>query len=398
MRNVFAVVPLSLLALAGCRAPLDEEPPVDRETGELSFDHPDFLAKLRDPAGYAGPSRRRGYQPWSICGFSTDFQDVNRYDGTLGVTTRYVWKHEHAVGELQTPEGDAYCSGTSVGDGLFLTASHCVGSAITGDALVLNDEVPFRTGEPWLKVRRHGITVVEDGAGFGVDYALLRIPGLTTRRVAAADPGLGSQVTIIQHPDGMPKQTESGVIAGFTGNFIKYSGLDTLPGSSGSGILDDSGLLVGVHTNGDCGLLGGTNAGMRISAILPVSPVLSALVAGPQPDPAAGDVHVGVSDTTRFLDRGFAQHGDTCGTGAGTCAIGDVDGDGQADLVHFVQDAFGAARVTPARPWSNSAASHFKAPVTGRQEVCRPNRTCRLGDVDGDGRADAVEFANDGAP
>ena len=67
---------------------------------------------------------------------------------------------------------------------------------------------------------------------------------------------------------------EAGTVSSFSGNTIRYGNIDTLGGSSGSGILDTQGRIVGVHTNGGCTSTGGLNFGQRIARIRAVSSVL----------------------------------------------------------------------------------------------------------------------------
>ena len=51
-----------------------------------------------------------------------------------------------------------------------------------------------------------------------------------------------------------------------------YSNLDTFGGSSGSGVRDDIGDVIGVHTNGGCRTDGtGVNRGVTMPAIAAVS-------------------------------------------------------------------------------------------------------------------------------
>lgn len=85
-------------------------------------------------------------------------------------------------------------------------------------------------------------------------------------------------LAMIEHPNGLPKQIEAGPAASLSGDKIRYGSLDTLGGSSGSGILDaTTGMLVGVHINGGCTSTGGTNSGVRISSILAQSDVMKRL-------------------------------------------------------------------------------------------------------------------------
>jgi V8-like Glu-specific endopeptidase len=56
---------------------------------------------------------------------------------------------------------------------------------------------------------------------------------------------------------------------------IYYTDLDTLVGSSGAGVLNRQGHLVGIHTDGDCAEDGsGTNLGWTAAGIVEASPHL----------------------------------------------------------------------------------------------------------------------------
>jgi hypothetical protein len=74
-------------------------------------------------------------------------------------------------------------------------------------------------------------------------------------------------LTIIQHPMGSPKRIGAGSQRRISGGQIFYSDIDTYGGSSGSGIIDQRGLLIGVHTNGGCSATGGENFGVSLQAI-----------------------------------------------------------------------------------------------------------------------------------
>ena len=95
----------------------------------------------------------------SFCGVD-DTQDVEKYDGTLGVTREFVDHYESPVGQLQwkddlhqqfsgpgeshgTVSGIRWGSGGLIGDNLFLTAGHCFD----------------RFGGSWKRPQRNGITI-----------------------------------------------------------------------------------------------------------------------------------------------------------------------------------------------------------------------------------------------
>lgn len=215
----------------------------------------------------------------TICGPTNDAQFVNSYTGTLGPTVAFVQAQKGSKGAMETsPTGGKFCSGSLISANLFLTAGHCVDGTTVGQFVSFNFERAAGSTSllPQTHVRIDAI--VEDALG-GVDYAIVRLAGTPGNTfgiapVAAADPATGSAITIIGHPAGQPKQIEAGTVASFSSNFVRYGNVDTLGGSSGSGILDSAGRIIGVHTNGGCTAGGGTNSGMRISRIRAVSSVL----------------------------------------------------------------------------------------------------------------------------
>lgn len=218
----------------------------------------------------------------SICGSIDDSQFVNDYNGTLGPSVTFVQTHKGSKGALETTASNTssgkYCSGSLIGTNLFLTAGHCVDSTTVGDFVAFNYE--RQAGSTTLLPQTHVqvTAILEDDLG-GLDYAILRLngtPGSTfgVATVATADPATGAAITIIGHPAGAPKKIEAGTVASFSTNYLRYGNLDTLGGSSGSGVLDSTGRIVGVHTNGGCTATGGTNSGVRISRIRTASSIL----------------------------------------------------------------------------------------------------------------------------
>src|SRR6186713_2718470 len=59
--------------------------------------------------------------PESQCGPTWDVQEVEQYDGSLGVTNKWVQRHEGAVGFLV----GTGCTGTLISEDLFISAGHC---------------------------------------------------------------------------------------------------------------------------------------------------------------------------------------------------------------------------------------------------------------------------------
>ena len=252
----------------------------------------------------------------SICGVTDDSQDVEMYDGSLGVTQAFVTTHQRPVGVLRwnsnlasiysnpgNVAGVRWCTGTLIADDLFLTAGHCFDQTgggwnrprvngttniIPPEEIATNMSVEFdhqRNAAGVLKtpVSVAVVELVEYRLG-GLDFAIARLagaPGQTwgVTRLASIDANVGDMLCIIQHPAGNPKRIEAGPLTSFDGDRIRYNNIDTLGGSSGSGILRAlDGCLVGVHTNGGCNAaMTGSNFGVRVARLLEVSPTLQSL-------------------------------------------------------------------------------------------------------------------------
>lgn len=256
----------------------------------------------------------------SICGDADDSQDVENYDGSLGITKEYVDEHEPPVGQLQWLEdlavrfngsndspgdvaGARWGSGGLIGDDVFVTAGHCFD----------------QSGGGWQRPRRNGVTIepaeiatlmrlnfnyqvdgtsgaTRPGVSFpidellefrigGLDFAIVRagrneagqLPGeaFGVMKVASTDlSASGAMLCLIQHPAGRPKKVEAGPLFQNQVGRISYDSLDTLGGSSGSLILSPDGEVVGVHTNGGCTRFSGANFGVAIGTIRSVSSII----------------------------------------------------------------------------------------------------------------------------
>uniref|UniRef100_A0A0G4I8A5 PDEase domain-containing protein n=1 Tax=Chromera velia CCMP2878 TaxID=1169474 RepID=A0A0G4I8A5_9ALVE len=119
------------------------------------------------------------------------------------------------------------------------------------------------------------------------DYAILRLGnnaggkstgsvwGVTEVTLSAAR--VDEMLCIIQHPAGRRKEIKAGPLTGITDIQLRYTSIDTMGGTSGAGILNKQGHIVGVYTHGGCTATTGFNVGVCIDAICAHSPALQRL-------------------------------------------------------------------------------------------------------------------------
>lgn len=192
------------------------------------------------------------------CGPTLDFTPINAYQGPIAA----VADREDAVALI-----GGTCTGTLIAASagpVVLTAGHC---AALGDRLVVAFNVEAEPdGDPLVTEG----TVIESSAV--PDYALLRLDALPAAAPTPLTTRRSGLLAIIQHPRGQPKVVAEGALLGACHGKIFYGDLDTLVGSSGAGLLNASGHLLGVHTDGDCaGDGGGANWGWTAEAIVAAS-------------------------------------------------------------------------------------------------------------------------------
>ena len=226
----------------------------------------------------------------SICGASIDWQNVEQYDGTLGVTTYYVNSHEGSVGELAYTNSEgtvSLCSGTLLRDNTFLTAGHCIlrdaQDRIDNEEMIVRFNYQYDTDGVLHRPDAYKVSSIIERENGGLDYAILQLSNNPTSVYAPAtiseNISDNELLTIIQHPSGLPKVLETGNYNGpVSSNYIQYTDLDTARGSSGAGVLNTYGQLVAVHTNGGCNTQGGANHGIAISRIKEESPFIRNLL------------------------------------------------------------------------------------------------------------------------
>jgi len=261
------------------------------------------------------------YTLHDLCGTMDDPQDVETYDGKLGVSREFVDEHEAPVGQLvwlddlpqrfsganDTPgtvNGQRWGTGALIDKDLFLTAGHCFqpdplrwqvptqnGTAIAAEEMAQLMCVCFN-------YQKNGATgYIRPGAVFPVlalmeysatdlDYAIVklgpdalgRLPGELYGTLTVATkhfPSKNDIICIIQHPNGNEKKVEAGHVLDIRGGRIAYNDIGTFGGASGSPILyDKTGEIVGVHVKGGSLPIGGFNSGTTIGAIRAASKLL----------------------------------------------------------------------------------------------------------------------------
>ncbi len=116
----------------------------------------------------------------------------------------------------------------------------------------------------------------------------------------------------------------------------------------------------------------------------------------PQPMPLqaasganADDVYVALSNGFRFYGTGV-QWSDYFCVGQEICKVGDVNGDGKDDAIAFVRTNNGANDSDVYVALSDGV--HLGAPQKWADYFCTLQEICAVGDVNGDGKADAIAF------
>jgi V8-like Glu-specific endopeptidase len=220
------------------------------------------------------------------CGPVWDGQDVEAYNGNLGVSQAFVKRAERHVGwGVHTG-----CSGTLIGDDLYLSAGHC--QYAVGETIRFNyQKTPDRSRlEPASDYQVTQIVAQEDEGEW--DYALMRLagkPGLTFgyAQLGAVEPPAGTWLALIGHAERKPKEITTGPLLDY--NSVTISGnarqnwfrfvISMEGGDSGSGILNSDGQIIGLALEGACNSRPpiGANTGLLISRLAQHSPAIAAL-------------------------------------------------------------------------------------------------------------------------
>lgn len=195
------------------------------------------------------------------CGPTLDLTPINDYHGEIAA----VQDREDAVALIA---GD--CTGTLIdaqAGPVVLTAGHCVG--LGGRVLVAFNVEANPDGDELVTDG----TVIEQSSD--PDYELIQLDELPAVAPTPLTSRPSDLLAIIQHPRGGPKVVAEGRFASECNGLLFYTDLDTLVGSSGAGVLNRQGFVVGIHTDGDCATDGGgSNFGSTAASIVQASSYL----------------------------------------------------------------------------------------------------------------------------
>jgi hypothetical protein len=204
------------------------------------------------------------------------------------------------------------CSGTLIAPDLVLTAGHCVSPRYWRDTKKVQIPVGVTTsgrryvtpGElsrllqvdvnyqltyvasddpslPTLGVQSFQVPVAKlvaysyDPYSI-IDYAILRLKtapedmssyALGMSKLDLSKPRSRLGLAIVQHPSGGHKKIATGSLHSTQSWRLDYANISTANGSSGAGIYNAAGHLIGIHLRGGCNIKGGTNKGMLLGAI-----------------------------------------------------------------------------------------------------------------------------------
>lgn len=216
----------------------------------------------------------------SLCG-SSDLVHVNAFQGNDDFSRYFVRARKQSVGVIVRNNLKRYCTGSMISHDLMLTARHCIQYKRPDNLKVIFSYELNRKGEETKEYTYLVKSILETGKNEKLDYAILKLdgrPGLTHGYSALANSDTPIEqdepIILLQHPNGEPMQLDVGHIKRIENKMIEYDDLDTLGGSSGAGLLNADGKIIGVHVLGGCFKIGGSNKAVSIKAIRKASKVI----------------------------------------------------------------------------------------------------------------------------
>ncbi|MEQ1817976.1 MAG: trypsin-like peptidase domain-containing protein [Terricaulis sp.] len=323
MRNASIVAGLSLAFVFACSPPATTSGSAVEGTEESAAANADAPTPRESEISALPVYAPEISDVASICGAETDYVDVRAFAGKNGVTPQFVTAHAPSavmfrwvdLGAMRAAypgyqygnvAGQHWCSGTLIADESapagaaahrVLTAGHCFFSAngsdgwvtpyrvVNGQREYLQDEALARLqtvvfdfeivgGRPREGESRN-ITGIDFDSTHALDYAIVEFAGAAPgnrapAQVSRTNARVNDPLIIIQHPGGAPKKIDVGTLFQLVPRAapveMRYNDIDTIGGSSGSGIRNAAGAIVGVHVAGGCDR-GIGNEGVPIEAI-----------------------------------------------------------------------------------------------------------------------------------
>lgn len=198
-----------------------------------------------------------------------------------------------AVVRIQHPAGSSGTGSFISADGLLMTNNHVLGGeACAREGCVVSISFQHQIGTLSLPARE--VFAVPQHVDVGLDMAVLQIyadksqtdrlptPHFLSFETRSSEELLGAHVTSVGHPLGRLKKWASGYVIHADGEWFETT-LFSLPGGSGSPILNDEGRIVGLLHRGAEGFDLLTRTSTQVSAIASASAGLQAALNAPLP-------------------------------------------------------------------------------------------------------------------
>ena len=212
------------------------------------------------------------------------FKDVSDAPAVIQTAAKAVVKvgtsGEFATGSFISPHG------------VLLTNNHVLGVGICPlEGCYV--EITFMQQRHSKPQQPQTVFVVPLAVDVGLDMAVVQVsdtpggapldtPSFLTLDSRDAASLVGTHIHVVGHPEGHLKKWSEGEVVDINGAWISTTAF-TLPGSSGSPILDDAGHLVGIEHRGPTSQDLGSNVGVDESSIGTASAALIAAMSAPLP-------------------------------------------------------------------------------------------------------------------
>ena len=176
----------------------------------------------------------------------------------IATASAAVQKAAKAVVLIRTAGASASGSFIS-GSGLFLTNNHVLGATVCPREGCYA-QITFMRQRGQLRQQPMTVFAVPQSVDVGLDMAVVQMydrpggnklatPDYLSFNAQPSSSLVGTHVTIIGHPDGRLKKWSDGVVFDAIGSWFRSSNY-SLPGNSGSPVIDDSGQIVGLMHRG----------------------------------------------------------------------------------------------------------------------------------------------------